>query len=187
MNSCFPKFSDLYALTWCLFILPLLLLTPLESRLLSIQQRLSASKGRAKETAMPQAAQSAASGVRTSRLLFAKSVGFSALMSAWFSFFPGKWLCLLMSANQQYCCHFHFLLKCEEIAWRIENTAKCHFNPLGQGWDRSLACLCDIELGQYGLSQMYQMGTGPQWANKHIIYKTTSSLNLKTERMELHA
>lgn len=50
----------------------------------------AASEGRAKETAVPQAAQSAASGVRTRRLLFANSVGFSALMSARFSFCPGK-------------------------------------------------------------------------------------------------
>ena len=61
---------------------------PLQSRPLSIQ--LCASEGRAKEAAMPPAAQSAASGVRTRRRLFANSLGFSALMSARFSFCPRK-------------------------------------------------------------------------------------------------
>lgn len=58
--------------------------------LLSIQPHLWVRKGRAKETAVAQAAQSAASEVGTRGLLFASSEGFSALMSARLSLRPGK-------------------------------------------------------------------------------------------------
>lgn len=61
-----------------------------DSHLLSIQPHLWVRKGRAKETAVAQAAQSAASEVGTRGLLFASSEGFSALMSARLSLRPGK-------------------------------------------------------------------------------------------------
>lgn len=91
----------LSALTWFLFILPPSPLSPDgDSHLLSIQPHLWVRKGRAKETAVAQAAQSAASEVGTRGLLFASSEGFSALMSARLSLRPGKWPCLLMSASR---------------------------------------------------------------------------------------
>lgn len=58
-------------------------LSPTETRTFCPFSRISGvRKGRAKETAVAQAAQSAASEVGTRGLLFASSEGFSALMSA---------------------------------------------------------------------------------------------------------
>lgn len=132
MKDLFPSIlSSVYAYVMPLY--PLVLhLVPLESCLLSIQQHLWASKGRGKETAVPQAAQSAASGVRTRRLLFANSVGFSALMSARFRFCPGKWLCLLTSATEP-AMLFLLLLLLEIWLSKLHQglkTRQSDFNPV---------------------------------------------------------
>lgn len=112
------------------------------SHLLSIQPHLWVRKGRAKETAVAQAAQSAASEVRTRGLLFASSEGFSALMSARLSLRPGKWPCLLMSASRSGSAVAAFtstpiLSKLHE-GLKTMPLLKCTPNPAGQGWGRPL-------------------------------------------------
>lgn len=132
-------------ISWLPLTLPL---SPTETHAFCPFSRISGvGKGRVKETAVAQAAQSAASEVGTRGLLFASSEGFIALMSARWSRRPGKWPCLLMSvshssrSNSSSPATFTstwFLSKLHEGLKAMLPLKCAPPNPVGQQWGRAL-------------------------------------------------